>query len=90
MSAVDLSNIVSLTTQINALQTQAASATDPSVKAMLTSQIAVAEAQLQTEAQHQQSQIDASNNLLNNLGLFATLNNTVGTLAPTVLSLFAK
>ncbi len=90
MSAVDLSNIVSLTTQINALQTQAASATDPSVKAMLTSQIAVAEAQLQTEAQHQQSQIDASNNLLNNLGLFATLNSTVGTLAPTVLSLFAK
>lgn len=90
MATVDMSTIISLTTQINALQSQLAVATDPSVKSMLTSQIAVAEAQLQAEAQHQQSQVDASNNLLNGLGLFATLNASVGSLAPSIISLFAK
>jgi hypothetical protein len=88
--ATDLGTIVSLTTQINALQSQIAMTSDPTVKAVLNSQLAVATAQLTSEAQHQQSQIDASNNLLNGLGLFGTLSNTVGTLAPTILGLFKK
>ena len=90
MATVDLSNIVTLTNQISALQQQAAVATDPTVKGFITSQIAVAESQLQAEAQRQQNQVDASNNLLDGLGLFATLNNTVGSLAPSIVSLFKK
>lgn len=90
MATVDLTTIVTLTNQISALQAQATAATDPTVKAMLQSQIAVAESQLQAEAQHQQSQVDASNNLLSNLGLFATLSNTVGSVAPSIVALFSK
>ena len=90
MASVDLSNIVQLTNQISALQQQANAAADPTVKALLNTQIAVASAQLQAEAAHTQSQIDASNNILDSLGLFSTLSNTVGTMAPSIISLFKK
>lgn len=88
--AVDLSTITGLTVQISALQTQAATATDPSVKALLQAQIGMLSAQLAAEAQHAQAQADASNNLLNGLGLFATLSSTVGSAAPSIIALFRK
>jgi hypothetical protein len=88
MSTVDLSLITGYTVQLAALQSQAATATDPTVKAMLNSQITTVTAQLAGEAQHQQSQVDASNSTLNALGLFSTLTSAVGTAAPTILALF--
>ena len=88
--AVDPSVIVGYTVQLNALQTQLASATDPTVKAFLQSQIGMVASQLTAEAQHQQAQADASSNLLNGLGLFSTLTNAVGTAAPSIISLFKK
>ena len=88
--AIDLSTITGLTVQINALQQQVSVTTDPSAKAYLQAQIAMLNAQLSAEAQHMQTQADASNNLLNNLGLFATLQSSVGALAPTILAMFKK
>lgn len=90
MATFDPSTIVSLTIQINALQQQMDKITDPNAKSLVSAQIGMLEAQLAAEAQHAQAQSDASNNLLNGLGLFATLSNTVGTVAPTILSLFIK
>lgn len=86
--AVDLSTITSLTVQINALTQQMPTITDPGAKALVQAQIGMLNAQLAAEAQHQQAQVDASNNLLNGLGLFATLSNSVGTLAPSIIGLF--
>lgn len=86
--AVDLSSIVNLTTQINALQGQLERTTDATAKAVLSAQIAGLQAQLTAEASHQQAQVDASNNLLNGLGLFNTLTQTVGTAAPAIINLF--
>jgi len=88
--SVDTDTLVTLTVQIDALQQQLAAATDPAVKSYLTAQIAVLSAQLKATAQHAQSQSDASSNMLNALGLFGTLSNTVGTLAPSILGLFKK
>lgn len=88
--SVDLSNIVSLTGQLQTATAQAASATDPTVKAILNSQVASLTAQIANEATHTQSQIDASNNALNTLGLFSTLSSAVGSAAPAIISLFQK
>jgi hypothetical protein len=88
MSTVDLSNLVSLTGQLQATQAQSNAATDPTVKAMLNAQVAMLTAQINTEATHTQSQIDASNNALNTLGLFSTLTTAVGSAAPSILALF--
>ena len=88
--SVDLSSIVSLTGQLQVAQTQAAAATDPTVKALLNAQIASLTAQINNEATHTQSQIDASNNALNTLGLFSTLTTAVGSAAPALISLFTK
>ena len=88
--AVDPSVIVGYTVQLGALQQQLASATDPTVRAFLQAQISTISAQLSAEAQHQQAQADASSNLLNGLGMFATLSNTVGTMAPSILALLTK
>lgn len=88
MSTVDLSSIVSLTQQLNTVQQLAQSATDPTVKAMLNAQIAQLSAQLAATASHAQAQADASSNIMNSLGLFATLSQTVGTMAPSIISLF--
>ena len=88
--AVDPSVIVGYTVQLNALQTQLATATDPTVKAFLQSQIGMVSSQLSAEAQHQQAQADASSNLLNGLGLFTTLTSAVGGAAPSIIALFHK
>ena len=88
--AVDPSVIVGYTVQLASLQKQLAIATDPTVKGFLQSQITTVEDQLSAEAQHQQSQADASSNIMNSLGLFATLSNAVGTAAPSILALFKK
>jgi hypothetical protein len=88
--SVDLTTLVSLSGQLQATQAQANSATDPTVKAMLSAQVAMLSAQINTEATHTQSQIDASNNALNTLGLFSTLTSAVGTAAPSILALFGK
>ncbi len=88
MATSDLDTITTLTVQIGALQAQADKTTDPSAKALIVAQIGMLTAQLSATAQHAQSQADASANLLNGLGLFSTLSSTVGTLAPTILSLF--
>lgn len=85
-----LGTIVSLTTQINALNSTLNQTTDPAAKAIISAQISVLSAQLQAEAAHQQAQADASANLLNGLGLFATLSGLVGTSAPTVINLFKR
>ena len=82
--------IVGYTVQLNSLQQQLALTTDPTVKAFLQSQITMISAQLSAEAAHQQAQADASSNMLNSLGLFATLTNAVGTAAPSILALFGK
>ena len=86
--SVDLTNLVSLTGQLQATQTAVASATDPTVKAMLSAQVALLSSQIANEAAHTQSQIDASNNTLNALGLFSTLTSAVGGAAPAILALF--
>lgn len=88
MANTDLSTITTLTIQLSAVQAAANAATDPGAKAMLSAQATMIAAQLSAEAQHQQAQTDASANLLNGLGLFATLSSTLGAAAPTILSLF--
>ena len=85
--AIDLSTTVNYTTQISALQAQEATATDPTIKAFLASQINVLQAQLTAEVTHLQAQADASSNLLNTLGLFSTLTSAVGNAAPSIISL---
>jgi hypothetical protein len=86
--SIDPSVLVGYTVQLSSLQAQAATVTDPTVKAFLNSQIATVTAQLSAEAQHQQSQADASSNLLNGLGLMTTLTQVVGTAAPSIIGLF--
>jgi hypothetical protein len=86
--AIDPSVLVGYTVQLNSLQMQAASATDPTVKAFLNSQISTVTAQLSAEALHQQTQADASSNVLQSLGLMSTLTSTVGNLAPSIINLF--
>jgi hypothetical protein len=88
--SVDLSNLVALTGQLQSATAQAAAATDPTVKAILNSQVVMLTAQIGNEATHTQSQIDASNNALNSLGLFSTLTTAVGSAAPSILALFGK
>lgn len=85
-----LSDIVSLTTQIKALQNAINTTNDPSAKAILNAQLQIVSAQLEAEAQHQQSQADASANLLNGLGLFATLAGVAGNSAPSIINLFKR
>ena len=85
-----LADITSLTTQIAALNQQADLTTDPAARAILHAQVQVLTAQLTAEAQHQQAQADASANLLNGLGLFATLSGLVGNNAPTIINLFKR
>jgi hypothetical protein len=86
--AIDPAALVGYTVQLSSLTSQAASVTDPTVKAFLNSQIATVTAQLSAEAQHQQAQADASSNLLSGLGLMTTLTSAVGTAAPSILALF--
>lgn len=86
--AVDLSPLTELTVQINSWQRQLATVTDPSTKAMIQSQLVVLQDQLANTAQHMQAQVDASNNILTSLGLFATLTSVVGNAAPSIISLF--
>jgi hypothetical protein len=86
--AVNLDNIVGLTTQINALRAQAERLPDGPAKQLLEAQLAGLEAQLTAEAQHQQSQVEASQNVMNQLQLFNTLQNLVGTTAPAIINLF--
>lgn len=88
MSTIDLTAIVSLTTQISSLQQEIAVTPDPTAKAMLQAELNVATKQLNATAQHQQAQADASANLLDGLGMFATLGQVVGANAPTILNLF--
>ena len=88
--AVDPSVIVGYTVQLNSLQQQLQTATDPTIRGFLQSQISMVSAQLSAEAQHQQSQADASSNMLNSLGLFATLTQAVGGAAPSIINLFKR
>jgi len=85
--AVDLSSLVSYTQQLSSLQDQANKATDPTLKLILQSQITTTQSMLTSEAQHLQSQSDASSSLLNGLGLFATLTSTIGGAAPSIIAL---
>ena len=88
MAGIDLTHIASLTVQINALQQSAASVQDPGAKALINAQITMLSAQLTAEVSHAQSQADASSNMLNGLGLFQTLSQTVGQAAPAIINLF--
>jgi hypothetical protein len=90
MSQVDLSSITNLTVQINALQQTAQSVSDPGAKALIQAQITMLSAQLTAQVQHAQAQSDASANLLDGLGLFATLSSVVGTSAPSIIALFKR
>ena len=85
--AIDFTAVTSLTSQIKAYQDQIAVATDPTVKALLTSESAVASAQLNAELTHMQAQSDASSNMINTMGLFATLSQVAGTAAPMIVGL---
>ena len=90
MSTVDLSNITGLTVQINSLQQAKAQLTDPNAKALLDAQIAMYSAQLSAAAQHAQAQADSQSNILDSLGLFATLSSVVGSQAPSIIALFKR
>ena len=90
MATDSMNQIVNLTTQINALQQVIGSTTDPGAKAMLQGQLAVLTAQLTATAQHAQAQIDSSNNIIENLGLFSTLTNLVGGSAPSIIAMFRR
>lgn len=92
-SSVDISQIAALTAQLASLNAQMSTTTDATVKALLQAQANMLTAQIQSIAQHAQAQIDASNNLLNGLGLFETLNQVLAgsaTQIPSILSLFKK
>ena len=86
--AIDLTHISSLTVQINALQTAVASTADPGAKALIQAQITMLSAELTSEVGHAQAQADASSNMLNGLGMFATLTSVVGGAAPSIIGLF--
>lgn len=88
--AIDLSQLTTLTVQIDALEKGLNQMTDPAAKSLVQAQIVMLQAQLSAQAQHMQTQADASNNLLDQLGLFQTLNNMVGNVAPAIISLFKK
>ena len=88
--AVDLTQITSLTAQVSALRGQLPNVTDIGAKQLLEAQLGALETQLALEAQHQQAQLDASNSILNGLGLFATLTSVLGSTAPTIVQLFTK
>lgn len=88
--SVDFSSVTSLAAQVQALQTAASAATDPTVKAMLTSQAQVAQTQLAANLTHMQAQADASSNMLDTMGLFSTLTSAVGSAAPSIIALFKK
>lgn len=90
MSAIDLSKITGLTVQISALNQAKAATADPSARALLEAQVNMLSAQLAAEAQHAQAQSDAQSNMLDSLGLFATLTSVVGTAAPSIISLFKR
>ena len=86
--AIDLTHISSLTVQISSLQSAEAGVSDPSAKALINAQITMLSAQLNAEVAHAQSQADASSNMLNGLGMFATLTSVVGGAAPSIIGLF--
>jgi hypothetical protein len=86
--AIDLSNIAGLTVQINSLQNTSKGITDPGAKALVDAQVSMLTAQLTAEVSHAQAQADASSNMLNGLGMFATLTSVVGGAAPSIISLF--
>lgn len=88
MATVDLSGITTLTVQINALQQKSSTLQPSPAKDLLDAQVSMLEAELTANAQHMQAQLDANNNLMNGLGLFAVLNQLVGGVAPTVINLF--
>lgn len=90
MATIDMNSIVQSTAKIKALNDVLASTTDPSAKAYIQSQIAVETAAMTANAQHMQSQADASANILDGLGLFATLSSLVGNQAPSLIALFRK
>lgn len=93
MSQINLDQITQLTAQLQALNSQISVTTDPTVKALLQSQANVITQQLQAAAAHAQANVDSTNNLLDGLGLFATLNSALGGMAqnlPNILSLFKK
>ena len=83
--AIDFTSVTNLTASIKAYQDAGAASTDPTVKALMASQASVASAQLTAELTHMQAQSDASSNMLNTMGLFATLTNAVGTAAPMIV-----
>lgn len=93
MAQVDLTSIAQLTAQLQALNSQIAATSDPTVKALLQSQAAVVTGQINAAAVHAQNQVDATNNLLDGLGLFSTLNQVLAGSAssiPSIIALFKK
>lgn len=86
--SVDLSVITGLTVQIDALEQEALSATDPATKALFAAQVRIAQAQLKAEAARQEASLASSNTIMSALGLFSTLTQVVGNNAPTILTLF--
>ena len=85
--AIDFTSVTNLTASIKAYQDAGAATTDPTVKALMASQASVASAQLTAELNHMQAQSDASSNMLNTMGLFATLTSAVGSAAPMIVGL---
>lgn len=88
--SIDLDTITGLTVQLNALNQAKATVTDPAAKALIEAQVATITAQLSAAAAHAQAQSDAQSNMLDSLGLFATLSQVVGNAAPSIISLFKR
>jgi len=90
MATDSMAEIVRLTTQINALQQVMSTTTEPAAKSIISAQLAVLTAQLTSTAQHAQAQIDNSNSIIENLGLFSTLSSLVGQSAPSIIAMIRK
>jgi hypothetical protein len=91
MATIDLAPVTQLAAQKQALLAQAAVATDPTVKALLTAQANALDAQINMALAHAQSQIDSTNSFLDQMGLWSTITQAtqvgLGTL-PNVIALF--
>ncbi len=93
MAQINLDQIAQLAAQLQALNSQIAITTDPTVKGLLQAQASVLTQQLQAAATHAQNNVDATNNLLDGLGLFSTLHQALGGMSgalPNIISLFKK
>lgn len=87
MASIDFSNVTSDMAQLQALEQQLSVSTDPTVKAVLQTQIASLQARVQVELQQAQHSADSTSNMLNQLGLMSAF-QSLGSAVPGIIALF--